>query len=61
MRNYEKILANQKVELERLMSEPDIIDRAPSASIDLNSPVAQIVTGIRRCGKSVRPVQGVAK
>ena len=53
MRNYEKILANQKVELERLMSEPDIIDRAPSASIDLNSPVAQIVTGIRRCGKSV--------
>ena len=53
MRDYVKILTNQKIELDRMMSEPDIIDRAPSAQIDLDSPVAQIVTGIRRCGKSV--------
>lgn len=53
MRDFVKILINQKVELERMMSDPDIIDRAPSSHIDLDSPVAQIVTGIRRCGKSV--------
>ena len=53
MRDFVAILANQKEELERMMSEPDIIDRALSGSIDLGSPVAQIVTGIRRCGKSV--------
>ena len=53
MRDYKKILGEQKLEIERLMAEPDIIDRAPAARIDIGSPVAQIVTGIRRCGKSV--------
>lgn len=53
MRDYKKILAEQKLEIERMMAEPDIIDRAPAARIDIGSPVAQIVTGIRRCGKSI--------
>ena len=53
MRDFVKILTNQKEELRKLMAEPDIIERAPASSIDLDSPVAQIVTGIRRCGKSV--------
>ena len=53
MRDYKKILTEQKLEIERMMAEPDIIDRAPAARIDVESPVAQIVTGIRRCGKSV--------
>ena len=53
MRDFVKILANQKEELERMMAEPGIVDRAPASRIDLDSPVAQIVTGIRRCGKSV--------
>ena len=49
MRDFVKILTNQKEELERLMAEPGIVDRAPASRIDLDSPVAQIVTGIRRC------------
>ena len=53
MRDYRKIREEQKLELERMMAEPDIIDRAPSSRVDVESPVAQIVTGIRRCGKSV--------
>lgn len=53
MRDYKKILTEQKLEIERMMAEPDIIDRTPAARIDVGSPVAQIITGIRRCGKSV--------
>lgn len=52
MRDYARILSNQKEELQILMSDPAIIDRAASGRVDLESPVAQIVTGIRRCGKS---------
>lgn len=53
MRDFKQILTDQKEELERLMAEAGIIDRVPAGRIDLSSPVAQIVTGIRRCGKSV--------
>ena len=53
MRDFVQILTDQKNELQRLMSQRDIVDRAPAARIELDSPVAQIVTGVRRCGKSV--------
>ena len=53
MRDFVQILTDQKIELQRLMALPEIVDRAASARIDLESPVAQIVTGVRRCGKSV--------
>ena len=53
MRDFVQILTDQKTELQRLMSQRDIVDRAPAARIELDSPVAQIVTGVRRCGKSV--------
>ena len=52
-RDYVKILEDQKQELERLMADPRLIDRAQTELVDVNSPVAQIVIGVRRCGKSV--------
>lgn len=53
MRDFVRILKNQKEEIDLLMAEPGLIDRDPASKIDLGSPVAQVVTGIRRCGKSV--------
>lgn len=52
-RDYVKILEDQKQELERLMADPRLIDRVQTELVDVNSPVAQIVIGVRRCGKSV--------
>ena len=35
------------------MADPRLIDRVQMEQVDVNSPVAQIVIGVRRCGKSV--------
>jgi len=53
MRDYVKILRRQKANLEYLLSQTGIIDRAQRGRIDVNSTLAQIVVGVRRCGKSV--------
>ena len=60
-RDYVKILEEQKVELERLMADPRLIDRAQTERVDVNSTVAQIVIGVRRCGKSVVCRMALAK
>ena len=51
--NYVEILKGQKKELARLMTDPSLIERREVAKIDLDSHMAQIVIGVRRCGKSV--------
>jgi hypothetical protein len=53
MRDYIKILQRQKANLEHLLTRTGIIDRAQCDRIDVNSAQAQIVVGVRRCGKSV--------
>lgn len=53
MRDYIKILRRQKANLEHLLAQSGIIDRAQRGRIDVNSAQAQIVVGVRRCGKSV--------
>ena len=53
MRDYIKILQRQKANLEHLLTQKGIIDRAQCDRIDVNSAQAQIVVGVRRCGKSV--------
>ena len=52
MFDFNKIIANQKRDLEKLFAAKTIA-RAPVDNIDLMSPCAQVVIGIRRCGKSV--------
>jgi len=52
MRDYQKIIECQKVELERLFAAKTVV-REPVGKIDLLSPCAQVVIGLRRCGKSV--------
>ena len=60
-RDYVKILEEQKIELERLMADPRLIDRVQTERVDVNSTVAQIVIGVRRCGKSVVCRMALAK
>lgn len=50
--NYIKIIENQRRELLELMKET-VIPRRPMEQIHLLSPCAQVVVGMRRCGKSV--------
>ena len=52
MRNLEKVIQEQKIELERLLSTK-VLNRAPMALVDTTSPFAQAVLGMRRSGKSV--------
>lgn len=52
MRNLDKIIREQRVELERLLSL-DVQTRAPMRRVDVGSPLAQAVLGMRRSGKSV--------
>ena len=59
--NYVEILKGQKKELVRLMAEPSLIERREVAQIDLDSHMAQIVVGVRRCGKSVLCRMALAK
>ena len=53
MDNYVGIIEDQKAELAMMLGEKDIIARKTADGIVLDSSLAQIVTGIRRCGKSV--------
>ena len=51
-RSLKKAIQEQKLELERLQAEKTL-DRSPMAKVDVNSPLAQAVVGMRRSGKSV--------
>jgi len=50
--DYVKIIENQRLELQKLLAAKTIV-REPVHGIDLLSPCAQVVIGLRRCGKSV--------
>lgn len=50
-RDFVKILEDQREVLNKYL-ERDYIDRAQVARIEVDNPCAQIITGIRRCGKS---------
>lgn len=50
-RNLELILSDQKAEIESRKSER-LCYRQEEQLVDLNSPQAQVVIGVRRCGKS---------
>lgn len=48
---YSQVIADQRIEVESFeLSE--ICNRPEEALVDLESPLAQIVIGVRRCGKS---------
>ena len=51
-RNLKKVIQEQKLELERLLSEK-MLERSPMKKVEANSPLAQAVVGMRRSGKSV--------
>ena len=51
-RSLKKAIQEQKLELERLQAEKTL-DRSPMRKVDINSPLAQAVVGMRRSGKSV--------
>jgi len=53
MNRFVKVIENQKRELEILLKTPDIVDRTAESRLILDSSLAQIVSGIRRSGKSV--------
>ena len=48
----EKAIREQKLELERLLSEK-MLDREPMDKVDVASHLAQAIVGMRRSGKSV--------
>ena len=52
MADYVTIIKNQKEDLDDLL-KADVLIRGPMANIDLNSPCAQVVIGVRRSGKSI--------
>lgn len=51
-RDLKKIITEQKLELERLLAI-DVLDRKAMTKVDVASPLAQAVVGMRRAGKSV--------
>jgi len=51
-RNLKKAIQEQKLELERLLAEK-MLERSPMKKVEVNSPLAQAVVGMRRSGKSV--------
>jgi len=51
-RSLEKIVVEQREELKRLLAQ-DVLPRGPMKRIDVESPLAQAVLGMRRAGKSV--------
>ena len=59
--DYVEILKGQKKELARLMANSALIERREVTRIDLDSTMAQIVIGVRRCGKSVLCRMALAK
>ena len=48
---YAQIIADQRIEVEQF-ELAEICNRPEEALVDLESPLAQIVIGVRRCGKS---------
>ena len=52
MADYVKIIENQKEDLDELL-KADVLVRERMSNIDLNSPCAQVVIGMRRSGKSI--------
>ena len=52
MADYVTIIRNQKEDLDNLL-KADVLLREPMLNIDLNSPCAQLVIGVRRSGKSI--------
>ena len=51
-RNLHKILLEQQFELNRMLQTP-VLNRLPMKKVDVESPLAQAVLGMRRSGKSV--------
>ena len=51
MADYITILKNQKEDLDELL-KADVLVRERMSGIDLGSPCAQVVIGVRRSGKS---------
>ena len=51
MRNLERILSNQKQEIESVQTDI-LCPRKEEQDIQLNSPLVQVVIGVRRSGKS---------
>lgn len=51
-RDYVMIIREQRQELERLLGQP-MLTREPMKRVDVRSPLAQVVLGMRRAGKSV--------
>ena len=52
MTDYVRIIENQKEDLDELL-KADVLVRERMSNIDLNSPCAQVVIGMRRSGKSI--------
>ena len=52
MADYNAILKNQKEDLDNLL-KADVLVRERMSGIDLASPCAQVVIGVRRSGKSI--------
>ncbi len=48
---YSQVVADQRIEIEQFELN-EICNRPEEALVDLESPLAQIVIGVRRCGKS---------
>ncbi len=59
--NYVEVLKTQKRELERLMAQPDLIERAQLGWFEVDSTLAYFAVGVRRCGKSVLCRMALAK
>ena len=61
MNKFTDIIADQKKELAMMLGEKGFIVRKRAKDIVLDSTLAQFVTGIRRCGKSVLCRTALAK
>ena len=59
-RSLLSIVENQRIELNRLL-KIEVLPRHPMTCIDVNSPLAQAVIGMRRSGKSVVCRQALLK
>jgi predicted AAA+ superfamily ATPase len=52
MADFTDIVANQKEDLEELLSQR-VVERSPMSRMELDAPFAQVAIGVRRSGKSV--------
>ena len=59
-RTLETILSDQKAEVES-WSNKQLCSRSEESLVELNSPQAQVVTGVRRSGKSTLCLQALAR